>query len=118
MCEAGRALARLLVVASPSSPELAVLKQLPSSVQVISIGQELKDFAHLSEEQWSSVDVLLSCGVGKNAAKRENIQVCLEGPELSFGGRLPYHQRPPPPGPQSPPANPPPSPDGRSCGPS
>ncbi|GFR44249.1 hypothetical protein Agub_g5451, partial [Astrephomene gubernaculifera] len=64
----------LLVVAGPDSPELSVLKQLPSAVQVVAVGRNSADFAHLSESQWRSVNVLLNCGVGKNAGKRDDIR--------------------------------------------
>lgn len=67
----------LLVVASPETPELDVLKQLPAEVKVVATGQTLADLSkQLSDEQWGSIDVLLNCGVGKFAGKREYIQVC------------------------------------------
>lgn len=67
----------LLVVASPETPELSVLKQLPAEVKVVATGQTLEDLSkQLSDEQWGSIDVLLNCGVGKFAGKREYIQVC------------------------------------------
>lgn len=66
----------LLVVASPDTPELSVLKQLPAEVKVVATGQTLADLSkQLSDEQWGSIDVLLNCGVGKFAGKREYIQV-------------------------------------------
>ena len=34
-----------------------------------------QDFARLSDTDWAGVDVLLSCGVGKTAAKREVLEV-------------------------------------------
>lgn len=66
----------LLVVASPETPELSVLQKLPAGCKVIATGQTLADLSHLSDEQWISIDVVLNCGVGKNAGKRENVQVC------------------------------------------
>lgn len=67
----------LLVVASPETPELSVLKQLPAEVKVVATSQTLEDLSkQLSDEQWGSIDVLLNCGVGKFAGKREYIQVC------------------------------------------
>ena len=65
----------LLVMSSKDSPELGILKRLPESVNVVAIGRCLDDFSSLSEAEWASVNVLLSCGVGKNAAKRDDIQV-------------------------------------------
>lgn len=65
----------LLVVSGPNSPELEVLKQLPSTVTVVAVGRNKDDLAHLTEEQWDGIDVLLNCGVGKNAGKRDDIQV-------------------------------------------
>ena len=65
----------LLVVSSPDTPELSVLKKLPKGVNVVAIGQTLEDLHHLTEEQWKSVEVLLNCGVGKNAGTKAHIQV-------------------------------------------
>lgn len=68
--------ANLLVVASPDTPELSVLKQLPPEVKVVATGQTMADLdKQLSDDQWGSIDVLLNCGVGKFAGKREYIQV-------------------------------------------
>lgn len=67
----------LLVVASPDTPELSVLQHLPPEVKVVATGQTLSDLSkQLSDEQWGTIDVLLNCGVGKFAGKREYIQVC------------------------------------------
>lgn len=68
----------LLVVASPDTPELSVLKQLPQdSVKVVAVGQTLEALSSqlTTDEQWGSIDVVLNCGVGKFAGKREYIQV-------------------------------------------
>lgn len=65
----------LLVVGSRDAPELEVLGRLPQGVHVVGIGRALEDFKQLSDADWASVDVLLNCGVGKNAAKRDDIQV-------------------------------------------
>jgi hypothetical protein len=65
----------LLVVSSPNTPELSALEKLPDSVHVVAIGQTLEDLHHLSEQQWNSVEVLLNCGVGKNAGTKAHIQV-------------------------------------------
>lgn len=54
---------------------LQVLQQLPTCVSIVAAGQTLADFASLSDDQWRSVNVLLNCGVGKNAGKKEHIQV-------------------------------------------
>ena len=68
----------LLVVASPDTPELSVLQQLPPEVKVVATGQTLADLSkQLTDEQWGSIDVVLNCGVGKFAGKREYIQVCV-----------------------------------------
>lgn len=72
--------ANLLVVASPDTPELSVLKQLPPEVKVVATGQTLADLSkQLTDEQWGTIDVVLNCGVGKFAGKREYIQVCVRG---------------------------------------
>jgi hypothetical protein len=65
----------LLVVASPEAPELSVLKQLPPEVKVVATGQTLSDLKQLPEEQWGSIDVVLNCGVGKFAGKRDDVKV-------------------------------------------
>eukprot|EP00878_Enallax_costatus_P046953 GHUV01057287.1.p1 GENE.GHUV01057287.1~~GHUV01057287.1.p1 ORF type:complete len:340 (+),score=73.08 GHUV01057287.1:317-1336(+) len=70
----GASSVNLLVVASPDTPELSVLQKLPPGCNIVATGQTLTDLRHLSKEQWSSVDVMLNCGVGKNAGKRENVQ--------------------------------------------
>ena len=67
---------KLLVVSSPDSPELSVLKDLPPSVEVVGIGQTVRDLHALTEGQWASVDVLLNAGVGAKAGKRDDIKVC------------------------------------------
>lgn len=77
--------ANLLVVSAPESPELEVLKRLPAGVNVVAVGRSTTDFFHLTDEQWASVNVLLNCGVGKNAAKRDDIAVSTK---LTF---LPFH---------------------------
>lgn len=66
----------LLVIASPDTPELSVLQQLPAGVNIVATGQTLAELSQLSDEQWGSIEVALNCGVGKNAGKRENVQVC------------------------------------------
>jgi hypothetical protein len=65
----------MLVVSGPGSPELGVLERLPPSVTVVAVGRSLEDLAALTPAQWDSVTVLLNCGVGKNAGKRDDIQV-------------------------------------------
>jgi hypothetical protein len=47
--------ARLLVVSSPLSPELALLETLPKDVEVVGIGQNAHAFGHLSVHQWDSI---------------------------------------------------------------
>jgi len=72
---AGHSHVNLLVVSNPSTPELSVLQKLPSGVQIVATGQTLADFSQLSEQQWGSIDVMLNCGVGKNAGKRDDVRV-------------------------------------------
>ncbi|GIL82646.1 hypothetical protein Vretifemale_11565, partial [Volvox reticuliferus] len=64
----------LLVVSGQDSPELEVLKQLPPTVTIVAVGRNLDDLAHLTPEQWDGITVLLNCGVGKNAGKRDDIR--------------------------------------------
>ncbi|KAF6261211.1 hypothetical protein COO60DRAFT_801988 [Scenedesmus sp. NREL 46B-D3] len=65
----------LLVVANPETPELSVLQKLPAGVNIVATGQTLSALSQqLTEEQWGSIDVMLNCGVGKNAGKRQDIQ--------------------------------------------
>ncbi|KAG2489804.1 hypothetical protein HYH03_011753 [Edaphochlamys debaryana] len=64
----------LLVVSGPDSPELSVLQQLPAGVHVVGVGRSLDDFQALTQQQWESVNVMLNCGVGKNAGKRDDIR--------------------------------------------
>lgn len=42
-------------------------------VKIVAVGQTLSDFKALSKSQWDSVDILLNCGVGKNAGKKEDL---------------------------------------------
>ncbi|KAI8474809.1 MAG: D-isomer specific 2-hydroxyacid dehydrogenase [Monoraphidium minutum] len=65
--------ANILVVAGGDAPELSVLETLPPGAKVLAVGQSVAalDAAGLD---WGSVDVLLSCGVGKNAATRDGIK--------------------------------------------
>jgi hypothetical protein len=66
----------LLVVANPETPELSVLQKLPPGVNIVATGQTLAELnQQLSDDQWGSIDVMLNCGVGKNAGKREDVQV-------------------------------------------
>ena len=66
----------LLVVASPDTPELSVLQQLPPEVKVVATGQTLAELSkQLTDEQWGTIDCILNCGVGKFAGKREYVQV-------------------------------------------
>jgi hypothetical protein len=66
----------LLVVANPATPELSVLQKLPAGVNIVATGQTLSDLSQqLSEEQWGSIDVMLNCGVGKMAGKRDDVKV-------------------------------------------
>lgn len=67
--------AKLLVVSGTNSPELAVLKDLPPEVEIVGVGKTPEDLAHLTPEQWASINVLLNCGVLQNAASKVQIQV-------------------------------------------
>ncbi len=67
--------ANVLVVAGASTPELAVLEKLPSGVRIVGVGQSLEALSNLTDQDWASIDVVLNCGVGANAGKREHIQV-------------------------------------------
>lgn len=69
----------LLVISGKDSPELKELAKLPSDVNVLAIGRSTSDFAHLTEEAWASVSVLLNCGVGANAGKKADIEVLGKG---------------------------------------
>eukprot|EP00882_Tetradesmus_deserticola_P009275 GHRQ01009786.1.p1 GENE.GHRQ01009786.1~~GHRQ01009786.1.p1 ORF type:complete len:398 (+),score=168.14 GHRQ01009786.1:291-1484(+) len=65
----------LLVVANPATPELSVLQKLPAGVNIVATGQTLSELSQqLADEQWGSIDVMLNCGVGKNAGKRQDVQ--------------------------------------------
>jgi hypothetical protein len=52
----------LLVITSPESKELRVLDKIKQHVNILGIGRNLAELQNVSEEQWSSVDVLLNCG--------------------------------------------------------
>jgi hypothetical protein len=66
----------LLVVANPATPELSVLQKLPAGVNIMATGQTLSELSQqLTGEQWGSIDVMLNCGVGKMAGKREDVKV-------------------------------------------
>ena len=65
----------LLVLSSPDAPELALLQTaLPPSFKVIGVGRTMEDFATLTHDDWAGVNVLLNCGILKNAAKRDQIE--------------------------------------------
>jgi hypothetical protein len=85
---AGHSHVNLLVVSNPSTPELSVLQKLPSGVQIVATGQTLADLSQLSEQQWGSIDVMLNCGVGKNAGKRDDVRVGVRTGELLVS--IPY----------------------------
>jgi hypothetical protein len=53
----------LLVITSPTSPELSVLNELKGRVNVVGIGKTSQELDHLSQHDWASVDCLLNCGV-------------------------------------------------------
>lgn len=65
--------ANILVVAGGDSPELAVLEKLPPGAKVVAIGQTAAELDAKGLD-WGSIDVLLNCGVGKNAGKRDDIR--------------------------------------------
>ncbi|KAF5840915.1 hypothetical protein DUNSADRAFT_15114 [Dunaliella salina] len=65
--------AKILVLCSPTSPELNVLQQLPPGSEVVGVGRSLAELA-LSESQLADVDILAISGVGANAAKKADVQ--------------------------------------------
>jgi phosphoglycerate dehydrogenase-like enzyme len=67
--------ANILVVASPDSPELAVLDKLTSDAAVVvGVGKPAELLATLSDAQLASVDVILNCGVGAKAGTKQDLQ--------------------------------------------
>lgn len=69
--------ANILVVASPDSPELAVLEMLNErapGARVVAVGKPDALLAKLSAEDLASVDVLLNCGVGAKAGTKQDLQ--------------------------------------------
>jgi len=63
---AARSGANVLVVAGPEAPELSVLARLPEGATVIAVGQTVEALdSTLDPSAWSSIDVVLNCGVGK-----------------------------------------------------
>lgn len=70
--------ANILVVASPDSPELAVLEQLreraPGAARVVAVGKPDALLRELSPGDLASVDVLLNCGVGAKAGTKQDLQ--------------------------------------------
>ncbi|CAG9461781.1 unnamed protein product [Pedinophyceae sp. YPF-701] len=64
----------VLVMSGRDAPELKVLDKLPAGMRVVAVGRSLEDFSGVSEEEWRSVQVLLNCGILKNAAKRDQIE--------------------------------------------
>lgn len=108
---------KLLVVANPAAPELSVLQRLPPNVHVVATGQTLADLSQqlTSDAAWASVEVVLNCGVGKFAGRRDDIQVsrCTRSPARPHQTELapmraatftlpPNTPRPPPPRPPPP----------------
>ena len=74
---------KLLVLGGPDAPELkAILPSLPSSVEVVAVGKTVDNFDQIDGAKWGEIDVLLNCGVGENAAKRQDIQVGNLGADL------------------------------------
>mmetsp|Transcript_41935 Transcript_41935/g.133838 ORF Transcript_41935/g.133838 Transcript_41935/m.133838 type:complete len:293 (-) Transcript_41935:408-1286(-) len=66
---------KLVVVSNPDTPELSALDKLPSSVTVVAIGRSYAEISSkISDDDLSTVDVLLNCGVGKNAATKDQIR--------------------------------------------
>ena len=67
--------AKLLIVGGRDSPEIAaVLPTLPEGVEIVAIGKNESEWNLGSDDAWASIDVLLNCGVGANAAKRQDLQ--------------------------------------------
>ncbi len=69
--------ANILVLASPSSPELSVLEQLPKGSRVVGVGRSKAELlkSDVSDAQLADVTILVICGVGANAAKKADVQV-------------------------------------------
>ncbi|GBF97360.1 D-isomer specific 2-hydroxyacid dehydrogenase [Raphidocelis subcapitata] len=65
--------ANILVVAGKETPELSVLEKLPPGARVLAIGQTAAELDAKGLD-WGAVDVLLNCGVGKNAGKRDDVR--------------------------------------------
>ena len=83
------AMARLLVVGGKDAPELAsLLPSLPSSVEIVAIGKTEAEW-DLSPEQWAGIQVMLNCGVGANAAKKQEIEVANHLPSCMLMPDLP-----------------------------
>ena len=73
----------LLVVTSKDTPELKVLESLPACVNIVGIGRNLAELSHLTPDDWASVEVMLNCGVLKNATTKESIQVSETSPQCA-----------------------------------
>lgn len=66
---------KILIVGGKGAPEIAaVLPTLPSNVEVVAIGKNESEW-NLDPDEWASIDVLLNCGVGANAAKKDDLRV-------------------------------------------
>ncbi|KAK9790351.1 hypothetical protein WJX73_000184 [Symbiochloris irregularis] len=61
----------LIVIASNDSPEIEELKGLPQELPILAIGRTPEE---IGAADWNRATVLLNCGVGPNAGKRETIE--------------------------------------------
>jgi len=67
-------MANILVVASPDSPELAVLERLEKTrARVVGVGSSAALLEALSPGDLASVTVLLNCGVGAKAGTKQDL---------------------------------------------
>jgi phosphoglycerate dehydrogenase-like enzyme len=67
--------ANILVVASPDSPELKVLDNLPAGrARVVAVGKPAELAQKLTDDDFASVTILLNCGVGAKAGTKADLQ--------------------------------------------
>ncbi|KAK9866561.1 hypothetical protein WJX84_010448 [Apatococcus fuscideae] len=67
-------MATILIAAGQGAPELDLLKQLPENAKVIGIGNDMQSFSDLTQEEWSSINAVLKCGVGPHASSKALLQ--------------------------------------------
>ncbi|KAK9842741.1 hypothetical protein WJX74_001639 [Apatococcus lobatus] len=64
----------ILIASGKGAPELELLKQLPSGVNIVAIGNQSEEFSDLTEEQWKSIDAVLKCGIGPHTSSKALLQ--------------------------------------------